>query len=44
MEKGKKKAWHDFQINKKQFIISNKVLLYDNKFQKNPEKNTKTIG
>ena len=34
IEKYQQKAWHDFQIQKKQFQQGDLVLLYDSKFMK----------
>jgi hypothetical protein len=38
VEKSRKKAWHDRHIKTKIFVQRDKVLLYDNRYQKHPGK------
>jgi hypothetical protein len=38
MEKDRKKAWHDMNINTKKFVQGDQVMLYDSKYQKHSRK------
>jgi hypothetical protein len=38
VEKARQKSWHDHHIKTKVFIQGDKVLLYDNRYQKHPGK------
>jgi hypothetical protein len=38
VEKARQKSWHDRHIKSKIFVQGDKVLLYDNRYQKHPGK------